>query len=95
MKKIAFPLIALSLLFTVASCNNEETTEVKTTTPAPAKEAEPAKVTVKEEPAKTQIKVGEGGAEVKTKSGTEVKVGDNGTKVATKDIDVKIDPKNK
>lgn len=94
MKRNVFPILALSLLVSITACNNEEKTEIKTT--APAKETPattpPAKA---EEPRRTEIKVGENGAEVKTKSGTEVQVGEGGTKVGTKDVDIKIDPKKK
>ena len=47
-----------------------------------------------EEPKKTEISVGPGGAEVKTKSGTEIKVDEKGAKAGNKDVKIDIKKDN-
>lgn len=87
--KTGLKLFAVSLLLSLFACNNEKKKEETTTS---AKE-QPVKTTTPAEPKKTEISVGPGGAEVKTKSGTEVKVGEKGATVGSKDV--KIDVKKK
>ncbi|MGK2864730.1 MAG: hypothetical protein ACSLE0_22560 [Chitinophagaceae bacterium] len=87
MKTTFARLFAVSLLLVMLSCNDEKKKEESTTTTHKKSDATPA------ERKKTEISVGPGGAEVKTKSGTEVKVSDKGAAVGSKDV--KIDIKNK
>ena len=92
MKTTFAKLFAASFLLVMIACNNEKKKEETTTThEQPA--TTPAKTSTPAEPKKTEISVGPGGAEVKTKSGTEVKVGDKGATVGSKDV--KIDIKKK
>jgi len=84
MKTTFVNLFAASFLLVMLACNDEKKKEETTTT---TKE-QPA--TIPAEPKKTEISVGPGGAEVKTKSGTEVKVGEKGATVGSKDVKIDI-----
>ncbi len=87
MKTVIARFFAASLLLIMLSCNDEKKKVETTTTTHEQREA------TRTERKKTEISVGPGGAEVKTKSGTEVKVSDKGAAVGSKDV--KIDIKNK
>ena len=73
--------VAASLLI-LFSCNDEKKEKTNTT--------EEKTGVKKEEPKKTEVSIGPGGAEVKTKSGTEIKVGDSGTSIKSKDVKVDV-----
>ena len=99
MKSIISYLIPCTLIALIACNNGDEkaetkntTTETTTTTPA---STTPASTTPKEEPKKTNVSVGPGGASVDTKKGTSVKVDSNGVKLGTKGVNISVNPKKK
>ena len=85
MKTMIIKFVLASALFGFVACNNSE----KKTEETNATESGTAT-----EPKKTEVSVGPGGAEVKTKSGTEVKVGESGGSVGNKDVNIKINTKD-
>jgi hypothetical protein len=99
MKSITSYLIPCTLIALMA-CNSGDdkaetkstTTETTTTTPA---NTTPTTTTPKEEPKKTNVSVGPGGASVDTKKGTSVKVDSSGVKVGSKDVIISVNPKKK
>jgi hypothetical protein len=94
MKSITRYLIPYTLMAFVACNNGEEKVETKNTTQETTTTT-PDTNTPKEEPKKTSVSVGPGGASVDTKKGTSVKVDSSGVKLGTKDVNITVNPKKK
>ena len=98
MKSIKSYLIPCTLIVLMACNSGDEKAETKSTTTetttTPATNT-PAGTTAKEEPKKTNVSVGPGGASVDTKKGTSVKVDSSGVKVGSKDVIISVNPKKK
>ena len=94
MKSITRYLIPCTLLALVACNSGDDKVETKNTTKETTTTT-PAGDTLKEEPKKTNVSVGPGGASVETKKGTSVKVDSSGVKVGSKDVNITVNPKKK
>jgi ABC-type enterochelin transport system substrate-binding protein len=94
MKSITRYFIPCALMAFVACNSGEDKVETKNTTQETTTTT-PETTTPKEEPKKTSISVGPGGASVDTKKGTSVKVDSSGVKLGTKDVNITVNPKKK
>ena len=83
MKRTFLNITSAVLLIAAVACNNETASKSETETTT--------EVADKPEDKKTEVSIGDGGAEVKTKSGTEIKISDTSKSVESKDVKIKID----
>lgn len=90
MKTLIAKFVLASVLFGFVACNNSET-KTEETKATESGSSTPGTSTEKK---KTEVSIGPGGAEVKTKSGAEVKVGESGGSVGNKDVNIKINTKD-
>ena len=100
MKSITRYVIPYTIMALVACNSGDDKVETKnttkeTTTTTPETKTTPETNTPKEEPKKTSVSVGPGGASVETKKGTSVKVDSSGVKVGAKDVIITVNPKKK